>query len=524
MKCVLALISFFIISKSFGQVTWGPLTKTPTEIDLPIVLGKADGSYFVLRRYQKENFLESYGDQTLAKVNSIQLNTIFEGRKAEPIAGFIFEGRPTLLFAVVDASLTGIHYLVQSFETSNLSAADLKEITTRPYQGSEPTNYRNLSGLIYYYTNEFAFFTDQKNHEMVLVINKSLHNLDDWRRKNKPRRQYEITRVNTSMEVVSKSSFEIPFDHFTQIQYSFTDNRKFYFMGSEDSIHEYYGNYDKVFPVNYYLFCYDLISGEIQKKELKLENRGIHDCRFDVLNDGKLIVTGFLSAKNESITDCFSMLLAEDMTEISSKIFTLEKEFIRSALSMAEQKKIEGDASRAIALSDFKIKEVVHTNDDGVVLLTEGHTIEYVPNVSIGAGSVDYFENIVAIKFGSDGTKRWEKVIKKHQIYVDQEWDYTSFYAYPTDNGIGLIFNETKGKIMDEFTGKSAAIKPKKVFVSQVLIDQNGNQVEKRLLNFESGKIIGIRPAVSSNSDGTNVLLYARGKSVSVLGKVPLAE
>ena len=232
------------------------------------------------------------------------------------------------------------------------------------------------------------------------------------------------------------------------------------------------------------------------------------------------MVVGLISNVDSTVTDCFSMLFDKNLKELDQRIYSLNIDFIKSALSDEEQKRIERDNSRDITLQNFTIKKTIYTEDDGIVLLAEDCTYEYLPVGANGIRTIYSCGNIVAIKFDRSGNKTWEKVVKKNQSYIDGEFDFSSFYAYSTANGLGLIFNETEKDKLEEFTGESASLKANASFVSQVMIDLNGELKEKRLLNFENGELFGIQPMVCGASDNETIVLYARGKSVSALGKV----
>lgn len=478
--------------------------KTQKDLAPALILGHADGYYFILRRYQYENYLESYDENTLTKVSSVLLNTRFENRTIQPLTGFIFEGKPTLLFVSTNYALTEIHYFIQTFQVNDLSGLKLVEINTRPYKGSEPKNWKNLYAITHFYSNEFMPFGNHKHHEFYLGINKSIQDLTESSELKKPKIEYEITRMDSAFQVVSVSTVKIPFNNFTQSQYEFSENKKLFFIGSKDSVFGT-GIFETVIPASYHIFSHDLISGETKQAEFGIEGHKIEQVRFKILEDDGVLIAGFLSTNETGAMKYFSITFSPDLKEIDHHAFSFEDEFRISTAAKGESADLYG----------FKIRELLSTSDDGIVLFAEQwKSSTFSPgSAQENMGSKTTFRrgNVIVIKFSKSGNAEWKTIVKKEQVGGPSEYNFFSFYTFSSGNEVSLVFNENKENLIENFTTTSTETESNKEFVSMVILDSLGQLKEKKMLGItKENSLVKIEPGSCKILDEHNLLLYMR--------------
>ncbi|MBI3136208.1 MAG: hypothetical protein HYZ14_16155 [Bacteroidetes bacterium] len=527
MKFILAVLLAVSVTGSFTQsVTWGPEYKASNKVKDPIVLGYADGRYFILRNQYKKNYLESYDVNTLTQQSSVLLQNDHEGMMMVILSVFIFNEKPTILFGSMDAELKGLHYFLQSFDTADLQAGQLTEVATRPYKGSAPHSLLSPDMVGYYYfRTDMIFYLDEDKSEIVLGLNKELFDATATTQTGgNSEKNMELSFINTTFEVTSKVPFILPFEHFTKFQYRLADNNRLIIAGSQDKL-EMKDKREVWVPEKYYLVSMDLTSGEVQKVQIDPGYGIVKSFLFRIQDNGNILVSGISCTEEGTLIGSFSHVFKDDLTLVNKSVNEFEKDLITSTWSEKEEKEAEKDENAVPAFYDYYLNGMVSTADGGIVLFIEQyttHTHTYVSNGTTSSSTSYIFGDVIAIKFDQDGNFAWNVAVRKNQMSANDMGRYSSFFWYSKDNEVKLIFNEQEDDMIENYSDGTGDQKGKRVFGNQVTISANGQLKKEKLFEFPESKFMKILPGSCEVTDDEFIVLYARTKSAAVLGKMKI--
>jgi hypothetical protein len=130
-------------------------------------------------------------------------------------------------------------------------------------------------------------------------------------------------------------------------------------------------------------------------------------------------------------------------------------------------------------LYDFYIKEIVHRQDGGIILITElqrelirrtGNLTSF-DRAALSRGYIDYYnEDMIVWSANIDGSISWRTILFKKQFSQDDEGIYSSFFIMKIPSQMHIVFN-------DEIKNNST--------VSEYVLDPLGNFTRNSLLSTE---------------------------------------
>ncbi len=282
------------------------------------------------------------------------------------------------------------------------------------------------------------------------------------------------------------------------------DTKNFELIGSFDVVNHTYrvpedfeeivlGNNGEVFILfeknnsswdkeKHFLGLLTLLNGELYTSEISAINTinsGVK-MSFDNVNQN-LKIAGLWSSKSEVETEGFFTFLKALNGLKQNSIYELKKEYYDDGI-LRDLNGLENKTKNNY-LNDFFIRELIHRNDGGLIIIAELQR-EYsrrngAPSFdrafsdrSFGGRSyIDYYcEDLAVISIDPSGVQTWRKILFKKQYSQDDEGIYSSFFILKVPSQMHIIFN-------DEIKNANT--------VSEYVIDPLGNFKRNSLLSTE---------------------------------------
>lgn len=195
-------------------------------------------------------------------------------------------------------------------------------------------------------------------------------------------------------------------------------------------------------PFRYSLVTFSGDSSAVEDYELVLGNKFITDIDMHMLNDNKVICSGFYSNLGaSSAAGTFFLSVNRESRAVEDKILSdFDPTF---ASSFIESSRIRGK----VELSDFKLDYLVRFNDGSYGLIAEQFLIDEICFQDFRTGMFTcnyfyYYNNIIVIKMNDKGEVMWAADIPKYQESSNDAGYFSSYVFGFNGESMHFVFND----------------------------------------------------------------------------------
>lgn len=517
MKIRLLTLSLFFTLITFAQpqtsIEWGPEYSIRKNVLNPETIGWADGRFFVVRNDYKKNHIESYNTNTLALENSLLIPVDQNNTELTYLSKFIFNDKPYFLFAGLDLEAKKLDYYLQSYSTDKLEPSELILIARRNYNGEKPRTFNGLQSLVSFYGSDVLLYQEGEN--LIVGLNLSTLNYTQSSLADTPQKEYSFFSINATDEVSKGSVFTNPPNNFRIEQTLIKNKNELIFLGCENTI-EIQGGREVWKQEDIILIKANLETQKQIETKVELEDgKYIHSYIIHWLSSGQIVISGFTGAEGD-VDGYFSQVYNDDLEVVSLNYDSFSPDFVKSTLSEKELKKY-----RLPVLSNYFLTEVLVDDLGNYFVIAE----EFNFDIST-VGDSDFhkymFGNLLIMKYDKNGVLSWKKIVQKNQITTNDRGRYSSYFAYTKGGNLNLIFNEREGQMVENYEEGMSEKKWGKVFGNMVTIDAVGATKKQKVFEFSEKNLMHILPNSCEQIDENTLLLYARNKRSSMIGKMKI--
>lgn len=512
----LTLISTAQVSSRFARnIKWKEIEKSRKQSD-PILIGNTDRELYFISSLKGKKTLEKYSVGSLLKQNARLLELEFRKKKLHYIASYMIGETPVLLTSFYNkkSNTNYLFYHVVNPKTLTMSAP--KVLASKVFKKTKKSKRKSRS--IYNFEGVTTNTSEDKNITFVTFPNPKKEEVFE----DKVNKSYIGKIFDENFNEVNDFEYNFPFDNFQIRETKVSNDGLAYVLVDKLVLDESAKNkrYKKYLIENTYLLYVDVTSGDSEFFKLELENKYFSQISLKPLKNGGLIISGLTEKTDESGVDgSFSIVYDKDMIEMNNSSTSFEKDFITATWSDRAKKKIakknkkrarRGKKKIAPQFYNYYLDHIIELSDGSVTVLAEQYYVKVVTTTHRGANGSSYttttyyfyYNDIIAVNYDKYGEFQWKKLIKKHQVSVNDNGYYSSYFVVENDDDIEIIYNE--GKV---------AVK--------VQLGPEGSVQKDNIIEF-SERRMKLVPKQCGLLKNTGVFLYASGKSGSKFGVLKL--
>ncbi len=271
----------------------------------------------------------------------------------------------------------------------------------------------------------------------------------------------------------------------------------------------------------WHLFSFKAAGTLMHDYPIALDVNFITDMRIAVADNGDLVAAGFYSEKSVySVKGAFFMTVDGQSGQIKKQKSTaFETDFITQYMSERERKKTIRKAAKGIPaeLFEFDLDHLVLQNDGGAVLIAEQFYIETqlvnspAPNGNYGPRTDFhyYYNDLLALSFGPDGTLVWNVKVPKRQHSTNDNGHFSSYAYAAVGNHLYLLFNDNPRNMYLRGNDQPYASFGRAMTVSVVQIDANNGTQRRELLLTTSRSEMLLCPKICLQTGDSELFIYS---------------
>jgi hypothetical protein len=521
MKKILYLLFLvaLTISKSYAQSTssfsenakWTELTQSKRAV-APIVIGKSNSDFFLINTIKKKTYLQKYNLNTLSLKSSKEIILEFKGKNLELVNTFIANDTPILITSFFNKKTRKKYLFYHTINPKSLTISVPKLMGDKfiPKKSGYLAS-QALSGI---------YLTSSKDEmSSFLAYPKSNAAAEDIEVQN---RDFIGKFFDENFSETSKSEFKIPFENFQIREYNLSNEGVFHLLldklvGNPEASKKLFRG-SKFLIESTHLLIIDAETGESEIFEIEIEEENISKLTVTPLQNGGISVTG-LTSDVGGVNGTFSILFDNEFVEVNNSVHKFEPDFITATWSSKAKAKVEkknkkkekkGKEKIKPAFYNYYIDHVIELSDGSVTMLAEQYYVRVVTRTSTVNGQTTttttyyyYYNDIIAVNYDNTGEFRWKKLIRKHQLSVNDGGYYSSYFVVEQEDNINIIYNE----------GLTAV---------KVNLDIEGEVEKENIIQFTEEKRMKLVPKNCGDMGDGSLFLYARGKKGGKLGTLNL--
>lgn len=484
-----------------SNVLWGPDYKLSSKMSLGEVLNHDSESFYLLKYYgSSDNLevqLESYS------INSLELKSTYPIR-IHYEKGDDFNIEVTWMVDSILWIFT-THYVKKDdavycySQQFNLDGTDKGDVLL--IDKIEVSNKREIGSF------DFILGVDKK--EAMMVYSPPVDKYE-----------YEVIHYNMvglDQRLIWSEHLELshPSDYFEIVKHIVRDSSRVYVLGVAYTNRVNASNKSHVKNTGKYaLYTYDRASRSFNESSLSLNGRYITSATMVNDTSGNLYLIGLFSkTRSFSVSGAFYLKSDMDSGELVEKGFSnFDQDLLRQFIT---DKKIRNEKE----LDSFDIKDLFVDSLGRVSLIAEQYYVTSTTYTDPRTGHIIYtyyyhYNDILLVKFDTNGRIRWGKRIPKEQRTLDKSGYFQSYAAIAKGNRIALAFNDNPKNIEYNPDPKDIVIYEmddpgKAVAVLVRFIDDTGGDKEILFDSKEAEYIFN--PNIFYRIDEERLIMFAQG-------------
>lgn len=489
------------------------------------IVGSDETGYYIILTQKRQLLLQHLGkDLKVISTTEIQQKMDYQDTKRY-YSGIVMLGKNMYMLSSVtfkEKKVTTTY--IQKINKQTLAIEPtLQEIESFSYETQRGGviiggfgNQRRINDMISSMSVSPHVVSDDKSH-ILLYRNMGIT-------RENPKEQIKMQVFDENFKPVWKSETELPYDaELFTLNYVDVDNKgNVYMTGVEyqDRKSSRTSRREGKPSYKYHLISYKDGGKKMRDYPVELSDNFITDVRIDIADNGDLVTVGFYSEKGSySVKGAFYMTIDGESRQVKKqKTTAFETDFITQNMSEREKKKVERREAKgqSAELYEFDLDHLILQNDGGATLIAEQFFIEIqtVTTTNPNGGSSTrtiyhyYYNDLIALSFGPDGSLVWKVKVPKRQ-HTTNDGGYYSSYAYAAvGNKLYLLFNDNPKNLFLQPNERPHYSFGKEIAVSIVQIDANSGAMSRELLFTTSRGDITIRPKMCLQTGEREMLIY----------------
>jgi hypothetical protein len=290
---------------------------------------------------------------------------------------------------------------------------------------------------------------------------------------------------------------------------------------------------------DYHIFSFT-DQGELMRTHvIDLEGRFITDSKLTIDDKGDVMCTGFYSANGiQSIKGNFFLRLdAQSGEQLTLTTSDFDIEFMTEFMTDKENQRMYRMMDRGTKepeLFQYVLDELILDEDGGVLMIAEQfYTEEQLVRSFDARGranvqrDIQYRHNdIIVIRISAGGITEWNTKIPKRQTSLNDNGLYSSYSMVKVADRLYFVYNDHPNNLYVKKNGQQVTgFNPggRESMVTLAILDKQGRITRTPLIR-SSKKDLVIRPKVSRQVNGTDLILFGQRKRIQKFGRVRFEE
>lgn len=505
------------IVKDFnGEIKWGQVITRARNSSSTKIIGQ-DGAYiYLIRSVDGQGYLAKYNLNDLRLEKSVPLDIRNGQRGVKLVDQFMLGGKPVLYTSQFNKKKKTTSTFIRTINPSELVVIDqvfLSASVAPKIKGVFGTVFTNGAGSLGRYAGDFI---TSENGELGFTSEAIFPN-DVKVTEDAPIKKKKAHLYDKELNVLAETDFELPYDNF-EVQHTQLSNDGLVYMAGfrvdivEDDSKLFVQGKRKYGDLLILVLNPESGQTNLVKVDL-LEGKKVIDYKYNIEDDGSIIVSGFIMNEEERVAcGAFYTKYDANLRKIAQNSFDFESSFIMQSWSEKRKKEFEkvrenSESSEKVeeTFSNYIVRDLIVKGDKSVVVLaeevyTEIYTGSYDDFQGNRYKTTDYhyhYNDIIAMSFSPDGELEWKSLIKKRQYSVNDGGYYSSFKTFINGDYLNIIYNLCESDLVnaDGMTNKERKAKNENNIGIILTLDKNGKQFKQKFYDFgdDGGKIVPSR-------------------------------